>query len=221
MVHKLDPARLHYPELMQEQHRFAQFKLLETKILINNIRMASLSPFRGSKYIEAVRQLEGTKTKSHFRPSVLHGDFGPDHVLVTNGRLVVVDWEGASVGDPAYDVGWTYHVLKLEGRTMIDHAMIESNEPDRVKTHLGEHFVKCYENYTGEKLVNLDFYKDIAALKMALFFDESMPPSIFWIFQNLSSHRLKRTIKGILSIGKPSPFRNYCVKYLKTRSILL
>jgi aminoglycoside phosphotransferase (APT) family kinase protein len=221
MIHKVDPNCLHHPELMQERQKFAQRKLLETKFLINNICMARLSPFRGSKYIRAVKQLEGIKTNGHFRPSILHGDFGPDHVLVQDGQFVVVDWEGASVGDPAYDVGWTYHALKLEGRMIIDHALIEANELDRVKVHLGEHFVECYENYAGEKLANLDFYKNLAAVKLALFFDEFLPPSIFWIFENLLSHRFKRMIKGALSIGNPSPFRNYCTKYLKTRGILL
>lgn len=221
MIHRLDPKCLHYPELMQERHKFAQRKLSETKFLINSKRIMSLSPFLGSKYIRAIKQLEGTKTESHFRPSILHGDFGPDHVLVTSGQFVVVDWEGVDVGDPAYDVGWTYHVLKLEGRMIIDHARIESDEPDRVKIHLGEHFVKCYENSVGEKLVNLDFYKDLAAVKLALFFDEYMPPSIFWIFQSLSSHRFKLTVKGLLSKGNPSPFRNYCTKYLETRGIRL
>jgi len=41
----------------------------------------------------------------HFAPALVHGDLGPEHLLVDNtGRLAgIIDWEDASVGDPAID----------------------------------------------------------------------------------------------------------------------
>jgi 5-methylthioribose kinase len=42
----------------------------------------------------------------------VHGDFSPKNVLVHDGRLVLLDYEVAHFGDPAFDVGFsTAHLL--------------------------------------------------------------------------------------------------------------
>jgi len=48
-----------------------------------------------------------------FAPCLTHGDLGPEHVLVTpSGDLAgVLDWEEASVGDPAWDFAWWVHAM--------------------------------------------------------------------------------------------------------------
>jgi aminoglycoside phosphotransferase (APT) family kinase protein len=33
-----------------------------------------------------------------------HGSFSPEHVILVNGRTVVIDWDGYDVGDPSRDV---------------------------------------------------------------------------------------------------------------------
>jgi aminoglycoside phosphotransferase (APT) family kinase protein len=39
-----------------------------------------------------------------------HGDLGPEHVLVHEGRVHgVIDWADVAVGDPALDLAWTVH----------------------------------------------------------------------------------------------------------------
>ena len=39
---------------------------------------------------------------------LVHGDLGPMHVLVVDGRLSgVIDWSDAVIGDPALDLAWT------------------------------------------------------------------------------------------------------------------
>jgi aminoglycoside phosphotransferase (APT) family kinase protein len=45
-----------------------------------------------------------------FEPALVHGDLGPEHVLVREGRLAgVIDWTDARVGDPALDFAWLLH----------------------------------------------------------------------------------------------------------------
>ncbi|MGO3485445.1 MAG: phosphotransferase, partial [Cellulosimicrobium funkei] len=42
-----------------------------------------------------------------FQPVVVHGDLGPEQVLVARGRVVAVtDWASARVADPADDLAW-------------------------------------------------------------------------------------------------------------------
>ena len=44
--------------------------------------------------------------------TLVHGDFSPKNVLVQDGRLVLLDYEVAHFGDPAFDVGFsTAHLL--------------------------------------------------------------------------------------------------------------
>ena len=51
-----------------------------------------------------------------FRPALVHGDLGPEHLLCgTDGRLVgVIDWTDARIGDPALDFAWLLNGLGAE-----------------------------------------------------------------------------------------------------------
>jgi aminoglycoside phosphotransferase (APT) family kinase protein len=54
------------------------------------------------------RQLFGeVETLVDFRPSLIHSDLGPEHLLVRNGHLAgVIDWGDMRLGDPALDYAW-------------------------------------------------------------------------------------------------------------------
>ncbi len=44
-----------------------------------------------------------------FRPTPVHGDLAPEHVLVSGGDVAaVLDWSHAHVGDPAEDLAWIF-----------------------------------------------------------------------------------------------------------------
>jgi 5-methylthioribose kinase len=48
----------------------------------------------------------------HVTETLVHGDFSPKNVLVHDGHLVLLDYEVAHFGDPAFDVGFsTAHLL--------------------------------------------------------------------------------------------------------------
>jgi aminoglycoside phosphotransferase (APT) family kinase protein len=41
---------------------------------------------------------------------LVHGDLGPDHLLVEDGRVCgVIDWSDTVVGDPGLDLAWALH----------------------------------------------------------------------------------------------------------------
>jgi aminoglycoside 2''-phosphotransferase len=52
-----------------------------------------------------------------FAPCLVHGDIGPEHVLVSSeGDLAgVLDWEDLSVGDPVADFAWLLHSRPSDG----------------------------------------------------------------------------------------------------------
>src|SRR5205823_14897913 len=42
--------------------------------------------------------------------ALVHGDLGPEHLLVRDGKLAaVIDWGDARIGDPALDYAWLLH----------------------------------------------------------------------------------------------------------------
>jgi len=153
-IHKLDPHGIPAYKFLREQYELERQVLMEMKFFIKNCCMNFLgfSPLRQRRFIAAVKQLEEEKQEK-FHDAILHMDYEPNHVLISNGRFIIVDWGNAIIGDPAFDVGWAYHLLRL-GR--------ETFEAD-----LGEYFVKSYEKYMGQRIVNLQFWKDMGALKLA------------------------------------------------------
>lgn len=58
---------------------------------------------------------------SKLLPAPIHGDLGPEHVLVSaSGELVaVIDWEELRTGDPAYDLAWWLHTEPAIGQRVL------------------------------------------------------------------------------------------------------
>lgn len=154
MIHNVGLDHINNSEALWRQYELKQKLLLEVRSFINKrcTRFLGFCPPPQRRFITAVKRLGYIEPKK-VSPTLVHLDYEPNHVLVLDGRCIVVDWGEASVGDPAYDVAWTYHKLRL-GR-------------EKAKIDLGEYFVKCYEKYSGQKLVNLQFFKDAVAIEMA------------------------------------------------------
>jgi aminoglycoside phosphotransferase (APT) family kinase protein len=57
---------------------------------------------------------------------LVHGDLGPDHILVESGRIVgVIDWTDACIGDAAIDLAWPLHAT----RPAFAHAVLAAYAP--------------------------------------------------------------------------------------------
>ena len=153
-IHKVNLNCLEISDALQQQYEVKQKKLLDIRSFISKHCMSFLgfSPPHQRRLIAAIKRLGYIEPKK-VCPGLLHLDYEPNHILMSNGQCVVVDWGEASVGDPAYDVAWTYHKLRLER--------------ENADVDLGEYFVQCYEKYRGHKLVNIQFFKDAVAIEMA------------------------------------------------------
>ena len=91
---------------------------------------------------------------------LIHGEYHPGHTLTTNvNRLEVIDWEGVKIGDPAFDVGYAYHMVKL---------MQDVKNPNSGK-RAAEHFVSEYsKNFHGNVRPRLKFYQMVGILGVTI-----------------------------------------------------
>jgi aminoglycoside phosphotransferase (APT) family kinase protein len=91
---------------------------------------------------------------------LIHGEYHPGHTLITaDNGMEVIDWEGVKIGDPAFDVGYAYNMVKL----MCDLKNPNSGE------RAAERFVSEYsKNFHGDIHPRLKFYQAIGILGVTI-----------------------------------------------------
>jgi aminoglycoside phosphotransferase (APT) family kinase protein len=172
-IHKLDPGIIRNANVLQSQYEFKQQQMSKVRFFIEKSKgFPGFSSPLQRKFMTSLSQAEELK-RHEYQPAILHGEYIPGHVLVSNGQFTAVDWGEALVGDPAFDVAWMYHELNLG---------FKKNETD-----LGELFVESYEKFSGRKLSNLEFCKDMVALKLAVWYGLSpfSAPSLFSFYRKM------------------------------------
>ena len=223
-IHRLEPSIIRDSNILQSQYELQQWQLMKRRIFIQKSGgfLGFCSPLQ-KKFILSLKRSENLKPKE-YRPSILHGNYEPGHVLVSNRQFTVVDWGETLVGDPAYDVAWMYHELNLGFKTN--------------KVDLGELFVQCYEKRSGQKLSNLEYCKDVVAMKHAWWLGLSpfSKPTLFnsyikmvdltfgnvfgKITQAVYMHRLKNRLQNHHTDGQRSisQSQKYVVEYFEARA---
>jgi aminoglycoside phosphotransferase (APT) family kinase protein len=85
---------------------------------------------------------------------LIHGEYHPGHALLTNiNGLIVIDWESVAIGDPAFDVGYAYHMVKL----------MYKNKNCKIGEETAEIFLSEYnKQFHGDVHQRLEFYKVVA-----------------------------------------------------------
>jgi aminoglycoside phosphotransferase (APT) family kinase protein len=93
------------------------------------------------------------------RQVLLHGDFQPPNMLWDLEHIVMLDWEAASWGEPAFDVA----VWLLADRYFSEGAGVRRlpGLPDAAAT------IERYEQQSGQRLRNLEWYQALALFKAA------------------------------------------------------
>lgn len=85
--------------------------------------------------------------------SLIHGEYHPGHTLLTDkGKLKVIDWESAMIGDPAFDVGYAYHMIK---------CMYNEESAEKF-------FEEYKSDFSGEIDSRFEFYKVVALLVVSI-----------------------------------------------------
>ena len=221
-IHKFNKSCLENSEELQEVFEMQKRHASQIQFFVKKYCTDFLGfcPYRQRKFIKAVRRLEDVKPQE-LGYVLLHLDYGPDHILISNGKFVILDWGQAAIGDPAFDVAWAYHKLRL-GR-------------EGSKVDLGKYFVRSYELHMGERLVNLQFYKDLVAVEMASRFlcspfNENILHNYAKLFDisfgnvvgSLLNIRATQRLRNILKNHHTEIWRNieyiqnYAIRYLET-----
>ena len=104
---------------------------------------------------------------------LIHGEYHPGHCLLTNDNILkVIDWESVQIGDPAFDVGYSYHIIEL---------MYNDNNSN--SGEVAQRFVSEYsKNFKGDINSRLEFYKVVGLLGMAVVISS-------WISNPLEAYR--------------------------------
>jgi aminoglycoside phosphotransferase (APT) family kinase protein len=91
---------------------------------------------------------------------LVHGEYHPGHTIVTSDNILkVIDWEGVAIGDPAFDVGYTYHMVKL----MSNRKNSDSGE------EVAERFISEYaKSFDGDIEPRLAYYKVVGILGVTI-----------------------------------------------------
>lgn len=159
-LHNLNPAELGIKSLRfpKDRFAFARERQICLKHFLNETRH-----YRDLKkdFDYAIRWLESNADDNNCpQYCLIHGEYHPNHTIITNDKVLkVIDWEGVQIGDPAFDVGYAYHLVKF----MCNEE--KSNSGERA----AEHFVSEYtKNFQGDISRRLEFYKVVGSLGLAM-----------------------------------------------------
>ena len=80
-----------------------------------------LEPDEATRFGERFTAFIDREDYWRFSACLVHGDIGPEHVLVSDtGDLVgVLDWEELDVGDPVSDFAWLLHARPDDGERVL------------------------------------------------------------------------------------------------------
>ena len=80
-----------------------------------------LEPDEAARFGERFTAFIDREDYWRFSACLVHGDIGPEHVLVSDtGDLVgVLDWEELAVGDPVSDFAWLLHARPDDGERVL------------------------------------------------------------------------------------------------------
>jgi aminoglycoside phosphotransferase (APT) family kinase protein len=127
-------AELHALPLVFEPHLRAQ-QLLEERIRDGIKELQQLLPARQQETRRVYEFLQRCGDLGH-GVAPLHGDYQPRNLLVQQERVWLLDWEWATQGDPAFDVG--YFVAYLDAHCPAHRAEL-----------LGSVFLDAYRDAGG------------------------------------------------------------------------
>jgi aminoglycoside phosphotransferase (APT) family kinase protein len=105
------------------------------------------------------------RTAAGFTPALIHRDLGTEHVLTLDGRpTAIIDFEDATVGDPAIDFAGFLSALGAPATRQILSAYLHPIDPDRVRFYwwMGSAHAVHYGTETGDTTLATEATTELA-----------------------------------------------------------
>ncbi len=117
-LHLMPPE---YVELRGRNAAAVRAELSEELAAHRSSVLPLLEPVEATRFGERVTAFIDREDYWRFSACLVHGDIGPEHVLVSDtGDLVgVLDWEELDVGDPVSDFAWLLHARPDDGERVL------------------------------------------------------------------------------------------------------
>jgi 5-methylthioribose kinase len=106
----------------------AAARLFGDQTVFDQLRIDPYYRFTAAERPEAAEYINRLIRRSAARRvSLVHGDWSPKNLLVSNNDLWVIDWEVIHYGDPSFDVGFLLNHLLLKSIAMPRHRTALAN----------------------------------------------------------------------------------------------
>jgi aminoglycoside phosphotransferase (APT) family kinase protein len=154
-VDKLGIKSLSFPK---DGSEFVRARLSCLKLFMNETRHYG---FLKKNFDYAINWLESNAEDNNCpKYCLIHGEYHPGHTLLTNNnRLTVIDWESVAIGDPAFDAGYAYHLVRL----------MYNCKNSNIGEETAETFLSEYtKNFQGDVHQRIEFYKIVSLLGVAV-----------------------------------------------------
>jgi aminoglycoside phosphotransferase (APT) family kinase protein len=162
-IHGLGPKELEgilEPKGDYPKREFGGLKALIGVCAFSTLRL----PMAYMNYWGYVNSLQRSSVEGRLR--LIHGDFSLDNTIYSNGKSYVVDWEGAEVAEPTFDVAYAYNFFEFDDESV-----------GRSGDRLSERFLRAYKRFGGTPR-DMKFYRRLAAIKLLILIDALTYPGL-------------------------------------------
>lgn len=113
---------------------------LSDRTYFESLRLEPYYTYAASKVSEARRSLDELVAETRLiSMCLIHGDYSPKNVILLDDRMVLLDFEVAHVGDPAFDIGFG-----------LTHLLSKANHLEADRAHLTAGALRFWDAYRSE-----------------------------------------------------------------------
>ncbi|MBS7611282.1 phosphotransferase [Candidatus Bathyarchaeota archaeon] len=187
-IHSITPSEV--GDVLKIKKDYPTGDLKEVKALMIISMLTTLeNPMVFARLFNRARKLEDSRVEARLR--LIHGDYGFDNMVYSNGKAYVIDWEGAEIAEPTFDVAYAFNFLDFDDKNS-----------GRTSQKLSEAFIDSYERHGGS-IVDFQFYRKLAALKLLAILEAvSHPGLIAFIAREFRRRTKAEDAKRFLEIFK-------------------
>lgn len=187
-IHNITPSEV--GDVLKTKKDYPMSDLKEVKALMIISMLTTLeNPMIFTGLFNHAKKLMDSRVEARLR--LIHGDYGFGNVVYSNGKAYVIDWEGAEIAEPTFDVAYAFNFLDFDDEMS-----------GRTGQKLSDAFIESYERHGGS-IVDFQFYRKLAALKLLAILEAVSHPGLIALIAREFRRRTKsKDAKRFLEIFK-------------------